>query len=150
VFGKHKALRWFQEGINSGITLYIVTGITVYPLMALYFGSFPIVGLAANMVLLPLLIIAFKFSVIALVTYVGFPLLYVADWLTQAVINASNWLASLSFAQVSLNLSGYWYIFYFIGLFMISRFVFMRKMHKYAVAGVCFGIYAISVLLMNI
>ena len=154
-FGKYKfkhngIMHKFYKGIHATIALDLSTTIGIFPLLVLYFGTYPLIGLLTNLLLLPLIVIAFKFSIIALITYVGFPLLFIADWLTRGVIYITSWLGSLNL-QINWHMTGFWFLAYFAALFVLSRFVFIKKKaYRYALSGFFFGIYAVSVLLLNI
>jgi len=154
-FGKNenaqkKWIQWFRKFISGTIALDLSTSVAVFPFIVLYFGAYPAFSILTNLFLLPLLVIAFKLSVIALVTFIGSPLLYWADIFTRGVIHATNWISSIN-AQVAFNINGYWFLFYFIGLFLLSRFIFIeKKTIRYSLAGISFAIYGFAILLFNV
>jgi len=138
--------RW----LITSVTLYLTTAITTFPLLVGAFGYYPLIGLVANVMLLPLLILAFQLSVIALVTWFGFPLLYLVDWIVWFVIRVSDWLASISWQRLAINQSGFWFLFYFLGIILLSRFIFIKnKALRYSLAAACCFVYVASLLVTN-
>jgi len=137
----------FRKGLVTGLTLYLVTAITTFPLLVGTFGYFPLIGLIANVLLLPIIILAFQMSVIALVTWVGFPLLWVVDRMIWLVLRVSDWLAAISWQRLEITQQGFWYLFYFLALILLTRFIFIKKKtSRYLAAGILLSIYAISLL----
>jgi len=145
-----KPLEKLRNWIVAGIAMYLSTALITVPFFIRTFGFYPVVGIIANIVLLPLVIIAFKLSVIALVTYVGFPLLYLADWILQFVLFISNSLAQISWGQIPINIQGAWFWFYFVALAILSRFVFIKKKYKYILSGIGITIFMASILIQNL
>jgi len=148
-FAKVKWLKGFRKGYIKGINLYTTTAITTFPFLIYYFGNFPAIGLFANVLLLPFIILAFQMSVIALFTWVGFPLLWVVDWIVIVCLRIADWFASIDFLRLYISTTGAWYLFYFVGLVFLSRFVFMKRLHKYIVASLLFSVYLVSILIQN-
>ena len=138
-----------REATINSTMLYVVTTITTFPLLISYFSYFPIIGLVANILLLPLLIVAFQLGVIAITTYIGYPLLYLADWIVFAIVRTSDWLASIPWGSVTIYSTGAEYMLYFAGLVALSRFTFIKKRYRYISAGVLFGLYGAVLLVLN-
>ncbi|MCL2755587.1 MAG: ComEC/Rec2 family competence protein [Firmicutes bacterium] len=139
----------FRNLVVSSISMYTTTAITTFPFIIATFGFYSAIGIFANLLLLPILILAFQLSAIALVTYVGFPLLYLVDVMLRFVLHASNALANMSWGQIYINTNSWIMWFYFLGLVIMSRFIFMRRRYRYISAAILFGIYGLALLVLN-
>jgi len=136
-----KAVNW----LSTALSMYCATFLGCLPLMIKYFGFVSLLGAITNILFLPLLVIAFQVSFVAILTWVAFPLLYIVNIALDAIIATTHWLASLPFATLSVSGGGYWFLLYFVGLVFTTRFIFLRPKIKYSVAGVLMVIYALSV-----
>jgi len=128
----------------KGLTFYACITITILPLIIKYYGAFPVFGMVSNLFLLPILILSFQGVVLALVTWVGQVLLYPIRYLLDFVKVTANTMAKIPFASVPISNGGYWFLFYFLGLILCSRFVFLRKQYKYSAAALLFGVYLLG------
>ena len=138
------------RNISGAIAIYLsVTAMTI-PILINYFGMFSLVGVIANLVLLPILMLTFQMSVVALLTVVGFPLLYIADYATRAVISTSEWLISHQWSVIRLDGSGYWYVLFFAALIVSSRFVFIGKRAKWVAFSILMFGYVLTIGIFNI
>jgi ComEC/Rec2-related protein len=135
-----------SEYIKDGLAAYLAVHIACMPLFFIYFGYFSIIGIFANIVILPVLILCFQMSAIALVTVFAYPLLYICDWLLSLSIWAITALGDLPYAGVYVPADGYFYLFYFLGLIVLSRFVFAKRRFKTIAAIVLIGIYVLSLM----
>jgi len=137
---KHKRL-------SQALAIDLSTTIMVIPLMISYFGFVSLIGLFMNVVFLPVLIIAFKVCVVAVFTWVAFPLLYIVNIALDMAIAMIWWMAQLPFAHIRVGGGGYWFLLYFVGLIFTSRFIFLRPRYKYSVATILILISSIFMLL---
>ena len=128
--------------------LDITTFLTTFPFILLVFGSYPVIGLIANITLLPLLVIAYKLALIAVVTWVGFPLLYIVDWILWVCMRLTDWMAQVG--RVQITATGNWHLFYLVGLIFTTRFIFLKKRYKYPIAAALIMTYFISLLVLNL
>jgi len=143
------APRWMYKThmfFIKGITLYIVVHIATIPLVILHFGAFPIYGILSNALFLPLLIIAFKLSVVALVTFVGGSLFYVVDVLVSVVRVWSGAVANVSFAVINVDAWGYWFLAYWAGVILMSRFIFLKPIYRYPMVVILLTVYIVGFL----
>lgn len=145
-----KSFEKFKNWIVAAVTMYFSTSLVTFPFFIRTFGFYPVVSVFANLLLLPIMVLAFQMAVIALVTYVGFPLLYVADIMIRFVLNISHSLANASWAQISVSLEGMWMWFYFFGLVLMSRFVFIKNKYRYPIAVFMISIFAGIILIQNL
>ena len=132
--------------LASAFSMYFATFLGCLPLMIKYFGFVSVVGVFTNLLFLPLMVLAFQISFLAVVTWVAFPLLYVVNIVLDVVISVTQWIASLPFSYVSLaGGGGYWFLLYYVGLVLATRFIFFRGRWKYSAAAILILIYAVSV-----
>ena len=128
----------------NGMAIYFCVTISTLPLVIMYFNAIPVFGLVTNLFFLPILVLGFKMSVIALTTWLGGSLLYVVNKLVALVRIGTNAIARIPFAQIHVSNDGYWFLVYFLALILCSRFIFIRPLYKYPAATMLFGIYFIS------
>lgn len=148
-FRDRKRLRGFRKAVVEILALDIGTSITVFPILLVYFSQYSLVGIASNIFFLPFIILAFKLGVFALVTVVGFPLLFVADFLLHYTLIAIQWTANLGM-MVRLSAPNGWFLFYFLALIFLSRYVNWGRKYKYTAAALCFAAYVGTILLWNL
>jgi len=136
----------FPKWLANSLAMYFATFLAVTPLMFRYFGFVSLVGVFTNIIFLPLLILAFQISMVALVTWIAFPLLYVVNVMIDGIVGATQWLASLPFSHIAVSGGGYWFLLYLVGLIFTSRFIFLRPRYKYPVAAILILIFALTVI----
>jgi len=134
--------------LSNSLAMYLATFVAVLPLMLRYFGFVSVVGVITNVVFLPLLVVAFQASAIAVLTWVAFPLLYVVNIMLDGIVGATTWLASLPFASFGISGGGFWFLLYFLGLILTTRFIFLRKRYKYPAAAILILLYSVFVLFL--
>jgi ComEC/Rec2-related protein len=138
------------EFIARGASMYLCTLLVCAPLMIETFGRISIVGIFANVLLLPLLILGFQLSVVAVTTYIGMPLLYIVNLIVNFAVSASVFMANLQLSAINLNSSGSWFLFYFLGLIFTTRFIFLKRRYKYPIATICIGVYLTALLIAQL
>lgn len=132
-------------------TLCITTDITTFPLLLLYFGLYPFgISAVANIILLPIVLLAFQMSIIAIITVIGYPLLFLVDYMVWFILWLSNGLAQINLLRVQLDGGGAWFLVYILGLIILSRYVFLRRRTKLILASACFSVYLVSLLIINL
>jgi hypothetical protein len=118
--------------------------VATFPFVIKYFGAFPVFGLIANLVFVPVLSFSFQVAVFAVVTWVGKFLMPPIHYLVEFVRLGTQAIASIPFAQIRASNDGYWFLAYFLALILCSRFIFLKPVYKYSAAGVLFVIYLIG------
>ena len=140
-----------NRGFSAAMALNIVTNIMIFPFLLGTFGNFPLISFVSNILLLPIITLSFQACVVALLTYVGYPLLWIVDRAIWFVLWASDWMGQLSWQRLDIVQHGFWYLFLLFGLVLLTRFVFFKKrIHRYLAVGTCFAIYTVSLVLQNI
>jgi len=136
-----------SKWLGDALAMYCVATLAFLPFLIKYFGFVSLVGVITNVLFLPFVILAFQVSVFALVTWFAFPLLYLVNLGLKTIITATQWLASLPFSHVTISGGGYWFLLYFVGLILTTRFIFLHPRYKYSAAAILILIYALSVIL---
>jgi len=135
--------KWLPQALAMCTATAVVTWVLIIGI----FGFWPPFGILMNLLMLPLIALAFQLAFIALLTY-GVPLLWVADALIRGVLWLTERVARLP--QVYITTYGAWHLFYFAGLVMLSRFILIRnKKTRACLAGLMFAIFAGALLVMN-
>ena len=137
-----------NEWLATAVSMYFATTVACLPLMIKYFGMVSIVGIFANVLVLPVIIIAFQISVVAVITWVAFPILYLFEPILVGVLALISWLSKLPLAVINISGGGGdWFLLFMIGLILLSRFIFAPRKYKYTAAAVMIAIYSLSVIL---
>jgi ComEC/Rec2-related protein len=143
---KLKLPKW----LSNSLAIYLATFLAVLPLMLRYFGFVSLLGVITNVLFLPLLVLAFQATLVAVLTWIGFPLLYPVNIALNGIISVTHWLASLPFSHIEISSGGYWFLLYFLGLIFTTRFIFLRRRWKYPIAAILILIFATSVIVYSI
>jgi competence protein ComEC len=131
----------------SSIAMFLATTVTTLPLLICYFGYIPTYALISSVILLPVISLVFNVGIVALVTVIGGCLLWLAEPLLTFVRNVSNNMAQLPFAKIEISAGNLGYLFYFLGLIILSRYVFLKKSIKLPLAGICGLLYVWTLLI---
>ena len=137
----------FNDFWVDGVAVYFSVTITTMPLVIKTFGAMPVFGLFANLILLPVMVVCFLASIIAVVTWVAFPVLYVVNLGLRFVRITADWISNLPFAQIFVTSNGCWFLLYLAGVILLTRFVFMGKRLKYSAAALFIAVYVVSLLI---
>lgn len=129
--------------------LDIATMFTTAPLIISFFSHFPLIGLVANTVVLPLLVFSFQLGLVATLSWVLFPLLYLADWIIWFALQMATWMANISWAQFSIYGGTWVHFIYFAGLVFLSRFIFLKPKTRIALSATAFAIYGTILIIFN-
>jgi|GEM_PF-922128 len=132
--------------LSSGVAMYFCTLAVCLPFFLKYFGMVSLVGIILNVMILPLIVLAFQASVISLVTWITFPVLYLVNPILDFALNATDMMAHWSVTSVFMSSGGDWFLIYLIGIILMSRFIFMQKRLRWQAASVLVAVYAASVL----
>ena len=140
--------------INQLIAMTLSANIGVYPLLAHYFNTFSMYSLIANLILLPLInlafIILFAVCIIALILpFLAF-LAVPVGWLLTFINAITRFLSALPYAELIIFSLGGLAALYYIIVFVMGGFLNIPKKSK-AVVSIILSIFlALSVTLTNI
>ena len=138
---------WYQTFLraipSSPVAMYLAVTLCSFPLLVYFFGSVPVLAIVANVVLVPLLMLAFYLGFFTCVTFVCGALL----WLAEPALNLVRWvmaaIGKLPWAILPLS-HGLLAVFVFLlATLIMSRFVFLKPQIKYTLAGVLFTCYLV-------
>ena len=139
-----KPVKTAQRFFIKGATMCLCADIALAPLVIKYFGVIPVFSLLTNLFVLPVLVVCFQGAVIACVSWVGFFLLYPIEYLLVAVRWVMSLVSRISFAGLYISNGGFWFLCYFLGIIVLSRFIFVRPIYKYCAALMLFGVYSVG------
>ena len=141
-----RLLRAIQNFFIKGTAMYVCVTLITLPIVIKFFGYIPVYGIVANLFILPVLVLCFQVVVLSLVTWIAFPLLYPINYLIDFVRWGTKALAGAPGAVIHATNSGYWFIFFIIGIILCTRFIFMPKVYKYSAATFFMVLYCIGFL----
>jgi ComEC/Rec2-related protein len=128
---------------NGGVAMYLSVTVATFPLLVLFFGCIPTYGILAAVVLLPLLSLSFNIGMFAIITVIGGAALYAAEPALSFVRWSSAAIAKLPGAQIQIAGSSHGIVFYFLGLIIFSRFMFLSKPIRWMTGVTAFACYFI-------
>ncbi len=142
-----KVFKWLKyKKLIDAVALTVSATIGTAPLIANTFGYFSVVGLLANLVLVPLF--GYAFMILFLVTIVALIIPYVAYTFTVVqygfwLVDKGAWLcASVPFASITLpSTRDFALIGYYVGIFCVSRYYLVSSKTKFISVTLCFLIY---------
>lgn len=144
VFG---IILWYRELErlipSKAITMYFAVTLGSFPFLIYYFGKVPLLGVVANVVLMPLLVLSFYLGLFAVSTFICGAVL----WLVEPLLNFVNWVTSavgqLSWATLSATHGLVAVFIYYFASLILSRFVFLKPKIKYPLVAVLFSCYLV-------
>lgn len=131
-----KVYAFFRKILNN-VSTSLGASLGVLPFAALFYGEVSIVGVIANVLIIPFINVAF---VIILIGVLPLPfgnfLLFVPDKLIAATRHIASFL-DFSFSSVGVPSLGIGAVALFLGLFILSQFVNLRPRPKAAAFAAC-------------
>ncbi|HHW90109.1 MAG TPA: ComEC/Rec2 family competence protein [Clostridiales bacterium] len=128
--------------------------IGVYPLIAHFFNTFSVYSLIANLILLPLINIAFVvlFAVCLIILIIPFLAFLMAPvgWLLALINALTRLISSLPYAELIVFSLGGLAVFYFICVFIWGGYINISKKPKAAVSLILALFFAVSVTVTNL
>lgn len=142
------------KNISQLIAMTLSANIGIYPLMAYYFNSFSIYSLVVNIILLPLVNIAFILlfasCIISLIIPVLGFLVKPSGWIIWAVNKATYLISDLPYAEIIIFSLGGLAIIYYLGVFIIGGYINIPKKFKAIVSILLAIFFSVSVTATNI
>jgi len=142
---------WYQTIFkilpSNAVAMYVAVTLGSFPFVVYFFGSVPLLGLIANVVLVPLLMFAFYLSMLAVGTFIC----GVVMWLVEPILNLVIWVTSaigeIPWATLPITHGVAAIIVYYLATLLLSRFVFVKPQIKYPLAVVMFTCYLTLIML---
>lgn len=141
---------WYQTVLrvcpSSTVAMYVAVTLGSFPFIVYFFGSVPLLGIVANVILVPLLMFAFYLSLFAVCTFIGSFVL----WIVEPVLNFVTWVTSaigqIPWATLPIT-HGLGAIFvYYMATLLLSRYVFVKPQIKYPLVILLFTCYLTSIM----
>jgi competence protein ComEC len=134
--------------IMGALSMYLAVTIASFPLVVYFFGCLPTYAVISSLLLLPLMSGAFCLGLIAIMIPLFSGILYIAEPLLKIVCDMVVWINKLPFAQIGVSTTNWWgIIFYFLGLIVLSRFVFLKRSTKICIAVLLFACYSTTLII---
>ncbi len=142
---------WYQTVFkvlpSSAVAMYVAVTLGSFPFVVYFFGSVPLLGLIANVVLVPLLMCAFYLAMLSVGTFIC----GVVMWLVEPILNLVIWVTSaigeIPWATLTITHGVTAIIVYYLATLLLSRFVFVKRQIKYPLAVVMFTCYLTLIML---
>lgn len=125
----------------KAVAMYLAVMAGALPFMIYFFGRVSIFGLMANVVLEPLLVIAFYLGIFAVSTFVCGAVLWLAEPLLNFVRWVTNAIGQIPWATIPVQHGLLAILVYWLASVILSRFVFLKPKIKFALSGVLFTCY---------
>ncbi len=133
-----KIVRWKM------LAMYLAVTIGSLPFVIYCFGYVAIYGVITNLVLVPVLILSFYVGMLAVSTYLMGWLLWLMEPLLTLCRRLCTVIAALPGAALPIAGSVPAIGLYLVGLFLLSRFVFLPKRVKYPLGAVLIACYFVT------
>ncbi|MCM1404050.1 MAG: ComEC/Rec2 family competence protein [Prevotella sp.] len=123
------------------VALYVAVTLGSFPFLVYFFGSVPVLGIVANVILVPLLVASFYLGMFAVSTFACGAVLWLAEPMLNFVRWVTNAMGQLSWATLTVSHNFVAILIYLCASLVLSRFVFLRPKIKYPLVAVLFGCY---------
>lgn len=138
---------WYQSIFrvvpSRAVAMYLSVTLGSFPWLIYCFGVTPVLGIVANVILVPLLVFAFYLGMFAVSTFVCGAVLWVAEPLLNFVRWVTAAMGQLPWATLTVSHGLVAVLIYLLGSLVLSRFVFLRPKIKYPLAAVLFTCYLV-------
>lgn len=130
--------RWLTKRKLPKIVRYLVNSLILsascsfatFFTLQLNYGYAPVLGILLNVVVIPLVTVSFVAGLVGMLPWIFHYVLFVVDWVLQAVVVMARWVAHLSFATASVPALAVTTLVVVIWLFVLGGYVNLRKLGK--------------------
>lgn len=129
---------------NSATVSFSCSLATFFTLQCSY-GYAPVLGILINVLIIPIVTVAFVLSWLGLVPWIFHYILRVVDWIVEFVVVIARWASGISFATVSMSAIAITTVVVAIWLFVIGGYVNFRKIGKIIIHSVLAAVLALCV-----
>jgi len=138
---------WYQTFYrviaSKAVAMYVAVMLGSFPFMVYFFGSVPVLGLVANVILVPLLVLSFYLGMFAVSTFVCGAVLWVAEPLLNFVRWITTAIGQLPWATIPVSHSLIAVFVYLLAALVLSRFIFLKPKIKYPLVVALFTCYLV-------
>lgn len=126
---KSKIPKIIQKPINM-LAVSLSCSLATFFTLQLNYGYAPIFGILLNVIAIPLVSVVFVIGWIGMSPWIFHYVLFVVDWILEAVVVSAKWIANLSFATVAVPAIAVSVLVIVVWLFVLGGFVNLRKRGK--------------------
>jgi len=144
-------LGFLPEDIASAISVSVCGTLGTLPLSVYYFHNIPLLGLFANILILPLVPFIFVPGIIACIIALFSPaaamlLAKLPAFLTRVMISSAAAVSNVSFAVKSASITPLACVFIYLAYLCLSDFCLAEKKYKFAACAISFAAALLCVL----
>lgn len=121
-----RAVKYILNSLAVSLSCSVATFFT----LQLNYGYAPVMGIALNIFVIPLVSVAFVICWIGLLPWFFHYIMYLAGWIFDAVGVLAKWIASLSFATATVPAIVLTTVVVVMWLFVLGGYVNLRKIGK--------------------
>lgn len=136
-----KIVHYLIRSLAVSLSCSIATFFT----LQLNYGYAPVLGIILNIVVIPLVSVAFTIGWIGMLPWIFHYVLYLSDWIFEAVVIVAKLVASLSIATVSISAIAATAVIVVLWLFVLGGYVNLRKVGKIVCNSVLAGLLVLCV-----
>ena len=128
---------------TKAVAMYVAVTLGSLPFVVYFFGAVPLFGIIANVILVPLLLVAFYMGMFAVSTFVCGAVL----WLVEPLLNFVRWITAamekIPWATIHVSHNLLAVLVYLGASLLLSRFIFIRPKIKYPLVIAMFTCYLV-------
>ncbi len=141
----------FYNKLSGSLSLNIAVQVGLFVTNLFYFGKYPVLGIIANIIAVPIATTAFMFLIIGVLTTGVFPFMNIFNkvfgYLMEVVVKFNNWIASIGFDFRAGGISVIAIMLMFAFMYIVSDYVFVKKRTKVMISSIILSTVAILFLL---
>ncbi len=125
----------------KAVAMYLAVMTGAMPFIIYFFGRVPVFGLVANIILEPMLVLAFYLGIFAVGTFACGAVLWLAEPLLNFVRWVTNAMGQIPWATIPVQHGLLAILVYLLATVILSRFIFLKRKTKWILAGLLFTCY---------
>lgn len=125
--------RKLPSAVRYVVNLFAVSlscSLATFFTLQLNYGYAPILGVLLNIIVIPFVTVAYIIGWIGLIPWIFHYVLWLVNWIIEAVVVMARWVANLSFATVSVPVIAFTIVVVVLWLFVLSGYVNLRKLGR--------------------
>ncbi len=138
---------WYQSLLrvvpSKALAMYVAVTLGSFPFQVYFFGAMPLLGLVANVILVPMLVVSFYLGMFAVSTFACGAVL----WLVNPLLDFVRWITTsigqLSWTTLTVSHGLPAVFIYLLASLVLSRFIFLQPKVKYPLVAVLFSCYLV-------
>lgn len=138
--------------LNKAIALNLSVNIGILPFVLLFFGSFSILTLPANLIIIPVISLVYILLILHLLCSFLLPFILIFGGIIKPLVAfCIDFVAGIARVPNSIvdTEVHYWiFIPYYFGIFFFSDYYLLKKPYKYAIASLIFILYTFTFIIV--